>query len=42
LVGIDGGIARPDQGYDIRQVDGVVYQPCETIGGICQHNSIKK
>jgi nucleoside phosphorylase len=41
LVGIGGGIARPDEGYDIRLGDVVVSQPCGTIGGVCQYDLIK-
>ncbi|KAH1594900.1 hypothetical protein KXX44_007374 [Aspergillus fumigatus] len=41
LVGIGGGIARPDEGYDIRLGDIVVSQPSGTIGGVCQYDLIK-
>jgi hypothetical protein len=34
-------IARPDQGYDVRQGGVVVSLPCETIGGIHLHGLIK-
>lgn len=41
LVGIGGGIARPDEGHDIRLGDVVVSQPSGTIGGVCQYDLIK-
>jgi hypothetical protein len=41
LVGIGGGIARPDQNYDIRLGDVVVSQPGGTTGGICQYDLVK-
>jgi nucleoside phosphorylase len=41
LVGIGGGIARPDQDQDIRLGDVVVSQPCDTTGGVCQYDLIK-
>lgn len=41
LVGIGGGIARPDEGHDIRLGDVVVSQPCGTTGGVCQYDLIK-
>jgi nucleoside phosphorylase len=41
LVGIGGGIARPDEGYDIRLGDIVVSQPSGTKGGVCQYDLIK-
>lgn len=41
LVGIGGGIARPDEGYDIRLGDVVVSQPCGTTGGVCQYDLFK-
>lgn len=41
LVGIGGGIARPDEGYDIRLGDIVVSQPSGTTGGVCQYDLIK-
>jgi nucleoside phosphorylase len=41
LVGIGGGIARPDEGHDIRLGDVVVSQPSGTTGGICQYDLIK-
>jgi nucleoside phosphorylase len=41
LVGIGGGIARLDEGYDIRLGDVVVSQPSGTTGGVCQYDLIK-
>ncbi|OKP09492.1 hypothetical protein PENSUB_5160 [Penicillium subrubescens] len=41
LVGIGGGIARPDDGHDIRLGDIVVSQPCGTTGGVCQYDLFK-
>lgn len=41
LVGIGGGIARPDEDHDIRLGDIVVSQPSGTTGGVCQYDSIK-
>ncbi|KAJ6101890.1 Pfs NACHT and ankyrin domain-containing protein [Penicillium sp. IBT 16267x] len=41
LVGIGGGIARPDEDHDIRLGDVVVSQPCGTTGGVCQYDLIK-
>jgi nucleoside phosphorylase len=41
LVGIGGGIARPDEGHDIRLGDVVVSQPDGTTGGVCQYDLIK-
>ncbi|KAJ6006651.1 Pfs NACHT and Ankyrin domain protein [Penicillium sp. IBT 35674x] len=41
LVGIGGGIARPDKGQDIRLGDVVVSQPRGTTSGICQYDLIK-
>ncbi|KAJ5117910.1 Pfs NACHT and Ankyrin domain protein [Penicillium atrosanguineum] len=41
LVGIGGGIARPDEDHDIRLGDVVVSQPCGTAGGVCQYDLIK-
>ncbi|KAK4220622.1 hypothetical protein QBC38DRAFT_525549, partial [Podospora fimiseda] len=41
LVGIDGGIARPDEGRDILLGDIVVSQPDRTTGGVCQYDLIK-
>ncbi|KAH6617510.1 hypothetical protein F5144DRAFT_541691, partial [Chaetomium tenue] len=41
LVGIGGGIARPDEDYDIRLGDVVVSQPDGTTGGVCQYDLIK-
>ncbi|KAJ5733316.1 Pfs NACHT and Ankyrin domain protein [Penicillium manginii] len=41
LVGIGGGVARPDQDQDIRLGDIVVSQPCDTTGGVCQYDFIK-
>lgn len=34
LVGIGGGIARPDEDYDIRLGDVIVSQPGGTTGGV--------
>ncbi|EFY96510.1 Pfs, NACHT and Ankyrin domain protein [Metarhizium robertsii ARSEF 23] len=41
FVGIAGGIARPDEGHDIRLGDIVVSQPDGTTGGVCQYDLIK-
>jgi nucleoside phosphorylase len=41
LVGIGGGIARPDEGRDIRLGDIAVSQPDGTTGGICQYDLVK-
>ena len=41
LVGIGGGIARPDEDYDIQLGDIVVSQPDGTTGGVCQYDLIK-
>ncbi|KAK4170816.1 hypothetical protein QBC36DRAFT_250670 [Triangularia setosa] len=41
LVGIGGGIARPDEGRDIRLGDIVVSQPDGTTGGVCQYDLVK-
>lgn len=41
FVGIGGGIAKPDEGYDIRLGDVVVSQPDGTTGGVCQYDLIK-
>lgn len=41
LVGIGGGIARPDDDHDIRLGNVVVSQPSGTIGGVCQYDLIK-
>ncbi|KAL2126811.1 hypothetical protein VTI74DRAFT_192 [Chaetomium olivicolor] len=41
LVGIGGGIARPDEGRDIRLGDVVVCQPDGTTGGVCQYDLVK-
>ncbi|KAK2030818.1 purine and uridine phosphorylase, partial [Colletotrichum zoysiae] len=41
LVGIGGGIARPDEGQDIRLGDIVVSQPDGTTGGVCQYDLFK-
>ncbi|KAK3378799.1 hypothetical protein B0T24DRAFT_568404 [Lasiosphaeria ovina] len=41
LVGIGGGIARPDEGHDIRLGDIVVSQPNRTTGGVCQYDLFK-
>ncbi|KAM0294476.1 hypothetical protein ACHAPM_011215 [Fusarium culmorum] len=38
LVGIGGGIARPDAGHDIRLGDVVVSQPDGTTGGVIQYD----
>ncbi|SCO84450.1 related to RSA4-WD-repeat protein required for maturation and efficient intra-nuclear transport [Fusarium oxysporum] len=38
LVGIGGGIARPDAGQDIRLGDVVVSQPDGTTGGVIQYD----
>ncbi|ETS77442.1 hypothetical protein PFICI_11316 [Pestalotiopsis fici W106-1] len=38
LVGIGGGIARPDAGQDIRLGDVVVSQPDGTTGGVVQYD----
>ncbi|KAH7205008.1 hypothetical protein BKA60DRAFT_498276, partial [Fusarium oxysporum] len=38
LVGIGGGIARPDEGQDIRLGDIVVSQPEGTTGGVVQYD----
>ncbi|PCD20317.1 hypothetical protein AU210_016184 [Fusarium oxysporum f. sp. radicis-cucumerinum] len=38
LVGIGGGIARPDEGQDIRLGDIVVSQPDGTTGGVVQYD----
>lgn len=38
LVGIGGGIARPEQGRDIRLGDIVVSQPQGTTGGVIQYD----
>lgn len=38
LVGIGGGIARPEQGRDIRLGDVVVSQPQGTTGGVIQYD----
>jgi nucleoside phosphorylase len=38
LVGIGGGIARPDQGRDIRLGDVVVSRPQGTSGGVIQYD----
>lgn len=40
LVGIGGGIARPDEDHDIRLGDVVVSQPDGTTGGVCQYDLI--
>ena len=39
LVGIGGGIARPDEDYDIRLGDIIVSQPCGTTGGVCHERN---
>jgi nucleoside phosphorylase len=41
MVGIGGGIARPDENHDIRLGDVVVSQPSGTTGGVCQYDLIK-
>ncbi|KAL6352302.1 hypothetical protein LRP88_14415 [Fusarium phalaenopsidis] len=41
LVGIGGGIARPDDDRDIRLGDIVVSQPDGTAGGVCQYDLTK-
>ncbi|WYZ41181.1 hypothetical protein EsH8_V_000076 [Colletotrichum jinshuiense] len=41
LVGIGGGIARPDEDRDIRLGDVVVSQPDGTTGGVCQYDLFK-
>ncbi|CAF3557114.1 unnamed protein product [Fusarium graminearum] len=41
LVGIGGGIARPDDDCDIRLGDIVVSQPDGVTGGVCQYDLIK-
>ncbi|RSL82936.1 hypothetical protein CEP52_016837 [Fusarium oligoseptatum] len=41
LVGIGGGITRPDDDRDIRLGDIVVSQPDGTMGGVCQYDLIK-
>jgi nucleoside phosphorylase len=41
LVGIGGGIARPDEGRDIRLGDIVVSHPDGTTGGVCQYDLVK-
>lgn len=41
LVGIGGGIARPDEDHDIRLGDVAVSQPSGTTGGVCQYDLIK-
>jgi nucleoside phosphorylase len=41
LVGIGGGIARPDDGRDIRLGDVVVSQPDEATGGVVQYDLVK-
>ncbi|KAG5827097.1 hypothetical protein H9Q74_002807 [Fusarium xylarioides] len=41
LVGIGGGIARPDDDRDIRLGDIVVSQPGGVTGGVCQYDLIK-
>jgi nucleoside phosphorylase len=41
MVGIGGGIARPEEDHDIRLGDVVVSQPCGTTGGVCQYDLIK-
>ncbi|KAJ5675370.1 Pfs NACHT and ankyrin domain-containing protein [Penicillium macrosclerotiorum] len=40
LVGIGGGITRPNEGCDIRLGDIVVSQPSGTTGGVCQYDLI--
>ena len=41
LVGIGGGVARPDQDQDIRLGDIVVGQPEGTAGGVIQYDLVK-
>ncbi|PMB68158.1 hypothetical protein BM221_006335 [Beauveria bassiana] len=41
LVGIGGGIARPDEDHDIRLGDVVVSQPDGATGGVCQYDLFK-
>jgi nucleoside phosphorylase len=41
LVGIGGGIARPDEGMDIRLGDVVVCQPDGATGGVVQYDLVK-
>ena len=41
LVGIGGGIARPDEDRDIRLGDVVVSQPSGTTGAVCQYDLIR-
>lgn len=41
LVGIGGGIARPEEDHDIRLGDVVVSQPGRTTGGVCQYDLMK-
>ncbi len=41
LVGIGAGIARPDEGYDIRLGDVVVGKPNKTTGGVYQYDLLK-
>ena len=41
LVGIGGGIARPDEDRDIRLGDIVVSEPDGITGGVCQYDLIK-
>ncbi|SPO06915.1 uncharacterized protein DNG_09609 [Cephalotrichum gorgonifer] len=41
LVGIGGGISRPNEDRDIRLGDIVVSQPDGTTGGICQYDLVK-
>lgn len=41
MVGIGGGIARPDEDQDIRLGDVVVSQPSGTTGGVCQYDLTK-
>jgi nucleoside phosphorylase len=41
MVGIGGGIARPEENLDIRLGDVIVSQPCRTTGGVCQYDLIK-
>ncbi|GJD00522.1 pfs domain-containing protein [Colletotrichum higginsianum] len=41
LVGIGGGIPRPDEGRDIRLGDVAVSEPDGTTGGVCQYDLVK-
>ena len=41
LVGIGAGIARPEEGYDVRLGDVVVSKPNKTTGGVYQYDLLK-